>query len=125
MSSERKSISEIRESYDEDFDYVVGNPKYKFSFNNCRKTDLPYFDSIGTIKYEAEHISKEDGWKLMEDRLKEMGLYEITDMNAEIYDSTKVKFVDDEMVNTKVADVWDDTEGSYFTFFNAFSISIL
>ena len=54
----------------------------------------------------------------MEDRLQEIGLYAITDMNAEIYDSTKVKIVDNETVNTKVADVWDDTEGSYFTFFN-------
>ncbi len=85
LLSDRSSIKECAETYDQQINEILAQDNGKLDFLNCDFADFPDINSMKVMYTEDHGITVEESWNTIEQWLKQIGKYDQVDMKNEIH----------------------------------------
>ena len=85
LLSDRTSIKECAETYDQQINEILAQDTGKLDFSNCDFADFPDINSMKVMCTENHGITVEESWNTIEQWLKQIGKYDQVDMKNEVH----------------------------------------
>lgn len=83
--TDRNSIKECAETYDQQINEILTQDTGKLDFSNCDFADFPDINSMKVMYTEKHGITVEESWNTIEEWLKQIGKYDQVDMKNEVH----------------------------------------